>query len=111
MEHVGSYNPNAILSAVWVMDGLCFGIAYLLTGSLWMPTVWHAAHNLGIWSLGLFVIQFTSGWFHVEYGDASSWMTAAYAVTSACITFIAVTAYVWAANKGAWPNPSHRILD
>ena len=105
MEHVGSYNPNAILSAAWVMDGLCFGIACLLTGSLWMPTVWHAAHNLGLWSMGFFVVQLTPGWFHVEYGDAASWMTAAYGVTSACITVIAVTAYVWAANTGGLAQP------
>ena len=111
MEHVGAYHPNAILSAVWVMDGLCFGIAYLLTGSLWMPTVWHTAHNLGIWSMGFFVIQLTPGWIHVEYGGAASWMTAAYGVTSACITFIAVAAYLRATDKLSRPNPSRQTLD
>jgi membrane protease YdiL (CAAX protease family) len=103
LEHVGSYQPNAILSAVWVMDGLCFGIAYLLTGNLWMPTVWHTAHNLGIWSMGFFVIQLTPGWFHVEFGGAELGLTRAYGITSAAITLVAVGVYVHVNRKAARP--------
>jgi len=93
MEHFGAKNPSATLNAVWFMDGLCFGVAYLLTGSLWLPTVWHAAHNLGIWSLGHFVVQINRGWISPDYGHSAAWVTTVYGLTSALITLAALGIY------------------
>jgi membrane protease YdiL (CAAX protease family) len=34
---------------VLLLDGTGFGLAYLLTGSLWVPIAWHGAKNLAVW--------------------------------------------------------------
>jgi len=59
--HMTSYSFSATLAAVWLLDGLGFGIVYLGTRSLVASTLWHACKNLAVWVTGGFVFQFVPG--------------------------------------------------
>ena len=52
---------SATLAAIWLLDGLGFGIAYVGTRSLVASTLWHACKNLAVWMTGGFVFQFVPG--------------------------------------------------
>jgi len=106
LEHVGSNRPDWTLDGVWLMDGICFAIAYLLTHSLWMPTVWHAAHNLGIWCMGWFVVQLTPGILQVDYGHWGARVTGLYGLTSAAITLATIAVFMRATRKKSQLLPS-----
>ena len=51
LSRTGDRAPTLASLAVWVLDGLGFGIACLATRSLWMPAAWHATKNLSVWLL------------------------------------------------------------
>jgi membrane protease YdiL (CAAX protease family) len=59
--HMTSYSYSATLAAIWLLDGLGFGIAYVGTRSLVASTLWHACKNLAVWMTGGFVFQFVPG--------------------------------------------------
>jgi hypothetical protein len=99
LEHMGSYRPNWTLHGVWLMDGICFAIAYLFTASLWMPTVWHAAHNLGTWCMGWFVVQLAPSILQVAYRHWGSRVTALYGLRSAAITLATIALFMRATRK------------
>lgn len=64
LAHSGR-DPLALL--VLFLDGLGFGAAFLLTGSLWLPLVWHASKNLAVWMLlGKGTLQFAAGLFRLQ---------------------------------------------
>lgn len=61
--------------AVFFLDGLGFSFAYLATGSLWVPTCWHAAKNVAIWLLySRGTLQFTDGLFRAHFGHVDPWV-------------------------------------
>lgn len=69
--HAGR-SPLAL--AVVFVDGIGFAAAFLMTGALWLPLVWHLSKNLTVWMLyGLGTIQLVPGLFQTRY-DSSSWL-------------------------------------
>lgn len=50
---------------VLLLDGLGFGIAFVMTGSLWVPIVWHWAKNAAVWLLGGGTLQSVDGPFQL----------------------------------------------
>ena len=42
--------PNLLSLAVYVLDGLIFGVLAVRTAALWAPAAWHLSKNLVIWS-------------------------------------------------------------
>ena len=76
--HMTSCSFSATLAAIWLLDGLGFGIVYLGTRSLLASTLWHGCKNLAVWMTGGFVFQFVPGMLrfaspghteHVRYLD------------------------------------------
>lgn len=71
LPHVGARHgrfedPASI--ATWFVDGLAYGLAYLATGSLWLPTAWHAGKNLAVWLvLDSSTLAPAPGWFGITY--------------------------------------------
>ena len=57
---------DALDHAVLFVDGLGFGIAFVMTGSLWVPIVWHWAKNMTVWALGGGLLQSVDGPFRIE---------------------------------------------
>lgn len=87
------------MTIVWSMDGLCYCVAYLMTGSLWVSTIWHTAHNLGIWIFGFFLVQLIPGIYHVEYGNSAGFITLLYACISGVITIITIVYFFLTKRK------------
>jgi membrane protease YdiL (CAAX protease family) len=57
-----AHGRDARSAAILTADGIGFGVAYLVTGSLRAPVAWHAAKNLAVWLLvGESTIQFARG--------------------------------------------------
>jgi len=74
-ERRGAALPNGDSLVVLFLDGLGFGVAFLATRSLWIPTFWHASKNIWIWLLfGESTLQFTSGPFHIQYSGPVLWV-------------------------------------
>jgi membrane protease YdiL (CAAX protease family) len=95
MMHIGNLkfnDMNLLIMCIWFMDGLCYGAAYLMTDSLWVPTIWHTAHNLGVWIFGFFIVL-TPGIYHIDYGTSGNFITLLYACLSAIITIITMAYY------------------
>lgn len=100
--HLGTgptHEVDLLRASVWFMDGLCYGIAYLLTESLWAPALWHAAHNLGVWAGGVFVVQLTPGIWRADYGGSERFITYLHALVTAVITVVAIVRLVVAKKK------------
>lgn len=73
--HRSGPGPDAISIAVYMLDGIGFGLAFLATRSLWMPTLWHAAKNAAIWLLfSESTIQLTHGVARVTYTGPALWV-------------------------------------
>jgi membrane protease YdiL (CAAX protease family) len=51
LERQGSRTPSLMTLLDFVLDGTAWSLAFLATGTLWVPTVWHAAKNLTVWLL------------------------------------------------------------
>jgi membrane protease YdiL (CAAX protease family) len=57
-----AHGRDAMSAAILTADGIGFGVAYLVTGSLRAPVAWHAAKNLAVWLVvGESTIQFARG--------------------------------------------------
>jgi membrane protease YdiL (CAAX protease family) len=65
------FHPPVV--AVTVLDGLGYGAAAALTGSLWTPVAWHAAKNVTVWQLtSASTVQFAPGAFTYGIGAAGT---------------------------------------
>ena len=58
--------------AVLFVDGIGFGIVFLMTGSLWVPILWHWAKNATVWFLGGGLLQSVEGPFRIELTSTAS---------------------------------------
>jgi membrane protease YdiL (CAAX protease family) len=76
--------------AIVFLDGLGLAIAYLWTGSLWVSTIWHAAKNLCVWTLGFFGFQLTPALLQTSYTVPYERVRAIDAVVSAIVALIAL---------------------
>jgi len=77
LSRTGDRTPGFLSLTVLVLDGLGFGIAYLATRSLWLPTAWHAVKNLTIWLLfGESTMQFAAAPWHVRTSGPNVWVGA-----------------------------------
>ncbi len=57
--------------AILFADG--FALAFVITGSLWLPTIWHIGKNLSVWLfLGSGTIDVTHGPFEFQYVSSES---------------------------------------
>ena len=75
LERSGTSAPDALSLLVFGLDGIGFGIAYLATRNLWLPTIWHAAKNIWIWLLfGESTLQLAPGLFKVIYTGPILWV-------------------------------------
>ena len=78
LERTGARAPDVLSLLVFGLDGVGFGIAYLATRSLWMPTIWHAAKNACIWLvLGASTLELTHGVMDVTFSGPPLWVGAA----------------------------------
>lgn len=67
--------PGPLSLAVLTLDGIGFGLAYLGTRSLWLPTAWHASKNLTIWLLlGDSTLQLAAMPWHVRALGPALWL-------------------------------------
>ena len=75
LERSGAQAPNVFSLLVFALDGIGFGIAFLSTRSLWMPTIWHSAKNIWIWLLfSQSTLQLTHGLLRVNYSGPALWV-------------------------------------
>lgn len=75
LERGGTTTPDLLSLLVFGLDGVGFGIAYLATRNLWLPTIWHTAKNIWIWILfGESTLQLTPGFFQVNYSGPMLWV-------------------------------------
>jgi membrane protease YdiL (CAAX protease family) len=85
-------------SAILFADGIGFALAFVMTGSLWIPTIWHLSKNLSVWLfLSSGTVDLTHGLFYVRYvnpqgtaGDAASAGGFDVAITLAIVTLAAL---------------------
>lgn len=87
LERTGASRPSWMSMTVFFLDGVCFAIAYLATGTLWVPTLWHTTKNLWIWILGGGSFQFVHGLLQTD-DHAQAGLTDV--ITTAAITFLAL---------------------
>ncbi|UCE00261.1 MAG: CPBP family intramembrane metalloprotease [Chloroflexota bacterium] len=75
LERSRTSTPDLLSLLVLGLDGVGFGIAYLATRSLWLPTIWHATKNIWIWLLfSECTQQLTHGFFQVNYTGPMLWV-------------------------------------
>jgi membrane protease YdiL (CAAX protease family) len=75
LERSGAWTPNALSMLVFGLDGIGFGLAFLATRNLWMPTFWHAAKNIWIWLLfSQSTLQLTHGFLRISYSGPALWV-------------------------------------
>lgn len=65
---------DAMDHAVLFLDGVGFGIAFLMTGSLWVPILWHWAKNVTVWFLGGGLLQSAEGPFMIELDGSADFI-------------------------------------
>lgn len=77
LPHVGARGgafEDGFSIALWVVDGLAFGLAAFASRSLWLPTAWHMAKNVAVWLvLDGSTLALTPGWWTVRYVQ-ESWL-------------------------------------
>lgn len=75
LERSETRTPDRLSLLVFALDGIGFGVAYLATKSLWLPTVWHATKNSWVWLLfGTSTIQLTPGLFQAHFSGPPLWV-------------------------------------
>jgi membrane protease YdiL (CAAX protease family) len=98
LERSGARAPGPISLLTFAIDGMGFGLAYLATRSLWMPTVWHTVRNVWVWALlDEGTLQFTPGFGRATYSGPEAWVGAAHQagwmdVASASVMLVLVVA-------------------
>lgn len=71
--------PNLLSLAVYVLDGLIFGVLAVRTAALWAPAAWHLSKNLVIWVLGWGgTLQLVSGPLAAHIDGPVLWMGTAH---------------------------------
>lgn len=100
LERSGTRTPDMLSLLVFTLDGVGFGLAYLATKSLWLPTIWHTAKNIWIWLLfSESTLQLTPGLFRASYAGPSLWVGASGqaglidVITSALVAVILAAVY------------------
>jgi CAAX protease family protein len=100
LSRSGERAPGLLSLTVLVLDGIGFGIAYLATRSLWLPTAWHTSKNLMIWLLfGGSSMELVEGPWRVRTTGPLLWVGAPYqagfvdAIVSASIVLVVALAY------------------
>ncbi len=77
LERSGAQAPDVTSLVVFGLDGLGFGLAFLATRSLWLPSIWHAAKNVWLWLLfGQSTFQLTDGLARVVLKGPGYWIGA-----------------------------------
>lgn len=77
LERSGTRTPDLLSLVVFGLDGIGFGIAYLATRNLWLPTIWHAVKNIWIWILfSQSTLQLAPGFFRVHSLGPTLWVGA-----------------------------------
>lgn len=75
LERSGALTPTWLDLIIFGLDGVGFALAYLVTRSLWPPTIWHAAKNISIWLLfSESTLQFAPGLFQARYTGPVIWV-------------------------------------
>jgi membrane protease YdiL (CAAX protease family) len=112
LAHFGRPEARSPLAgAVYMLDGVGFSFAYLATGSLWVPTCWHAAKNVTIWLLySQSTLQFTGGLFEGRYLHTGPWIggpaTTGAIDVAATVAVVAVAVHL--ATRRARHSPPQR---
>jgi len=69
-----SANPDGLSLAVFILDGIGFGLVFLASRSLLPALFWHAGKNICIWLLySQSTLQFAPGIFHAEITGPALW--------------------------------------
>jgi membrane protease YdiL (CAAX protease family) len=77
LSRTGDRTPGLLSFTVLALDGIGFGVVYLATRSLWLPTAWHAAKNLAIWFFfGESTMQLTASGWQVRTSGPELWVGA-----------------------------------
>jgi membrane protease YdiL (CAAX protease family) len=92
---------HAPVVAVTLVDGVGYGAAAVITGSLWTPVAWHAAKNLAVWQLtSAGALQFAPGAF--AYGSAEAGTDVTDVGVAAVVVALAIP-LVWLTAARRWP--------
>ena len=119
LERSGANTPDGLSLLVFGLDGIGFGIAYLATRNLWLPTIWHTAKNIWIWILfGQSTLQLTPGFFQVTFTGPVLWvgMPKQAGLLDLMASFVAAAVVLvvyrrefaaglaWVKNQNSWRN-------
>lgn len=89
---------SSIDMVILFADGIGFAVAFLTTGSLWVPVIWHVSKNLSVWLfLGSGTIDLTHGPLDFKYAG-SEWAlgsTGSAGLLDLAITTLIVGLVVW----------------
>lgn len=78
LERTGSRAPDFVTLADLTLNGIGFGLAYLATRSLWLPSIWHGTKNVMIWLLyNESSLQLTTGVARVRFSGPRLWVGSA----------------------------------
>lgn len=89
-------------SAILFADGIGFALAFVTTGSLWVPVVWHLSKNLSVWLfLGSGTIDLTHGLFDFRH-TGSEWVlgsTGSAGLLDLAVTTLIVGLVAWSLRR------------
>lgn len=84
--------------AILLADGAGFALAFVTTGSLWVPVIWHVSKNLSVWLfLGRGTIDLTHGPFDFQH-VGSEWVrgsTGSAGLLDLAVTTLIVGLVIW----------------
>lgn len=104
LERQGGHTPTLMTLLDLVLDGVAWGLAFLSTGTLWVPTAWHAAKNLAVWLLVGGTVRLTTPLMAVAT-DAPRWygregQAGMLDVIVTAIVAAVVSAVMWRTGRG-----------
>jgi membrane protease YdiL (CAAX protease family) len=97
---------SLVSAAVFLIDGIGFAVAALATGSLWVPTCWHAAKDLTRWLLDSDrTLQWTDGLLRATPIRQAPWVGSASTagLVDLAVSFAIVTAATRLAMRHVQP--------
>jgi membrane protease YdiL (CAAX protease family) len=82
-----AHGRDAMSAAVLIVDGIGFGVAYVATGGIRAPIVWHLSKNLVVWLLtGQSTLQFATLPWRLVGESPTAWVELSFAVVIVGVT-------------------------
>ena len=109
MAFAAAHGRDAMSAAVLLADGVGFGVAYVVTGSIRAPILWHLGKNVAVWALtGQSTMQFATLPWRIDGASPSA------GVELGCVVLVvgltSAILRLWSADRAELAPPlcSHR---